>query len=150
MHWMRKGKMVEVVEFKKDIPRLKTETVYIIQCETGQIKIGKSKNPVKRLNELQTGSPHLLELIYIFKDFPVGTEEVFHNFYSDQLIRNEWFTEDVLEDIWDALFYDDFLKVVYEFDYTKPSYKNSLFSKAEYFFRNSLLSKKHEDTQNGI
>ena len=40
--------------------------LYIIQSDkTGSLKIGRSKDPVSRLKQLQTGSPHSLKLILI-------------------------------------------------------------------------------------
>lgn len=41
-----------------------TEYVYIIQSELGLYKIGRSKNPAKRLKQLQTASPIKLFLIH--------------------------------------------------------------------------------------
>ena len=43
--------------------------LYIIQSDkTGAIKIGRSKNPSKRLKQLQTGCPDKLKLLVIFEN----------------------------------------------------------------------------------
>ena len=43
--------------------------LYIIQSDkTGDIKIGRSKNPKQRLKQLQTGSPHKLKLLLIVEN----------------------------------------------------------------------------------
>lgn len=42
--------------------------LYVIQSDvTGALKIGVSKNPNKRLKQLQTGSPYKLKLVGVFK-----------------------------------------------------------------------------------
>ena len=44
------------------------DNLYIIQSDvTGMIKIGRSKDPQKRLKQLQTGNPNKLKLIAEFK-----------------------------------------------------------------------------------
>ena len=48
---------------------MKKDDLYIIQSDfTGMIKIGRSKDPNKRLKQLQTGNPNKLKLIASFKD----------------------------------------------------------------------------------
>jgi len=47
---------------------MKSDDLYIIQSDvTGMIKVGRSKNPDKRLKQLQTGNPNKLRLIAFFK-----------------------------------------------------------------------------------
>jgi|SRR6056300_268762 predicted GIY-YIG superfamily endonuclease len=42
-----------------------SQYLYIIQSDkTGSLKIGRSKNPERRLKQLQTGSPYKLKLIF--------------------------------------------------------------------------------------
>ena len=46
-----------------------SQYLYIIQSDkTGSLKIGRSKNPEKRLKQLQTGSPFSLRLIFAAKN----------------------------------------------------------------------------------
>ena len=47
---------------------MKNDHLYFIQSDiTGMIKIGRSKDPVKRLKQLQTGNANKLKLIASFK-----------------------------------------------------------------------------------
>ena len=47
---------------------MKKDDLYFIQSDfTGMIKIGRSKDPQKRLKQLQTGNPNRLKLIASFK-----------------------------------------------------------------------------------
>ena len=48
--------------------KMNNDDLYIIQSDkTGMIKIGRSKNPQKRLKQLQTGNPNKLKLSASFK-----------------------------------------------------------------------------------
>jgi len=47
---------------------MKEDHLYLIQSDkTGMIKIGRSKNPQRRLKTLQTGNPNQLRLIYVYE-----------------------------------------------------------------------------------
>lgn len=67
--------------------------VYLIRSkETNRYKIGKSKNPEKRLKQLQTGSSEQLELIEKFQSkYPFLIESTMHNRYSYVKMIGEWF-----------------------------------------------------------
>ena len=53
---------------------MKNDYLYFIQSDfTGMIKIGRSKDPQKRLKQLQTGNPNRLKLIASFEN--KGNEE---------------------------------------------------------------------------
>lgn len=67
--------------------------VYFIQNEFGDVKIGFSKEPVKRLSELQSGTPGDLELIRVI-DGERPTEKWLHDRFSDLHINREWFRFD--------------------------------------------------------
>ena len=71
-----------------------TTYVYIIKADTF-VKIGYSKNPEKRLKEMQTGSPHDLKLIakfpYETKESAAAKEKEFHLLFSAWHHRGEWF-----------------------------------------------------------
>lgn len=57
-----------------------------------QVKIGRSKNPRKRNNDLQTGNPSPLELMgWIVVDNDVRGERRLHQQYQGQRGLNEWF-----------------------------------------------------------
>lgn len=77
------------------IPKIKN--TYLIKNEiTGQIKIGNSKNPLKRLGQLQTGNESKLNLIACC----IGGEEYereLHKKYIKNRSRGEWFTFNDLE-----------------------------------------------------
>jgi hypothetical protein len=77
-----------------DIMRMMFEKIdtyiYFIQMETGPIKIGRARNPYKRLEALQVGLPYTLELLYFF---PGGakSERAIQQSFHDEHIRGEWF-----------------------------------------------------------
>jgi len=75
--------------------------VYFIQCEvTGRIKIGRAKNPRRRLSEVQTGSPTKLRLV---GTIPGGRSEELelHAKFTGARLHGEWFipTSDLLDHI---------------------------------------------------
>lgn len=94
-----------VVKDEEDWEFISPETfnsyVYLIRnTNTGSIKIGLSKNPTKRLKQLQTGNESQLDLIGVCK--PAGDvfelENLLHNLYSKYNIRgSEWFSINDLE-----------------------------------------------------
>lgn len=67
--------------------------VYLVrQMSTTYYKIGKSKNPYKRLESLQTGTP--LEIQVIERYFSMDCtklESLLHGYYSAYWVRGEWF-----------------------------------------------------------
>tara|TARA_B100002019_G_scaffold291356_1_gene311314 strand:+ start:10978 stop:11289 length:312 start_codon:yes stop_codon:yes gene_type:complete len=70
-----------------------SQHLYIIQSDkTGSLKIGRSKDPEKRLKQLQTGSPYSLRLILIIENSG-HMEKQLHNHlkrYKERR-RGEWF-----------------------------------------------------------
>ena len=60
-----------------------TKSVYLIMAtESGRYKIGVSKNPTKRIKQLQTGSNEELRLVESFETkFPHKIEKALHNKY---------------------------------------------------------------------
>ena len=68
--------------------------IYIIQSkETGQFKIGKTKNIKRRLKQLQTGSSGELVIIDEFKtNYPNKLEKYLHNIFKHENTIGEWFT----------------------------------------------------------
>jgi hypothetical protein len=71
--------------------------IYLIQStDSGLYKIGISKNPNKRIFELQTGNGERLKLIHIFEtEFPFKLETALHNRYSHISKYGEWFDFDL-------------------------------------------------------
>jgi hypothetical protein len=76
--------------------------VYLIfSTESGYYKIGISKNPSKRVKQLQTGNGELLVLKESFKTkYYLEVEKSLHGIYGDLRKHGEWFDlglVDVLE-----------------------------------------------------
>ena len=67
--------------------------VYLIQSlEEGYYKIGVSKNPNKRLKQLQTGNSSQLKLIESYpSEYAHKIEKTIHNFLSYAKKEGEWF-----------------------------------------------------------
>jgi hypothetical protein len=90
----------------------KDDCLYFIQSRaTGYIKIGRSKDPHKRLKALQTGSPNELRLVAYFQGLG-WRERVLHERLARWRVQGEWFDpacvgsipEDIYEQIpWGAL-----------------------------------------------
>ena len=71
--------------------------IYLLQSEVnGLYKIGISKDPNKRVKELQTGSG---EIIYLLHEYPSKyarkIEGAFHSSYSHVQKKGEWFDLDI-------------------------------------------------------
>lgn len=75
--------------------------VYLIQnLETSRYKIGVSKNPNKRLAQLQTGSGEELKLIHMFEtDNARKIESALHNIYRQHKTMGEWFDLSISEEV---------------------------------------------------
>lgn len=56
-------------------------------------KIGKSKNPDRRIKELNSGSSEKIELIYKYRsvEYYHTIESALHNFFSNKRLNSEWF-----------------------------------------------------------
>lgn len=77
--------------------------VYIISNGQGQVKIGRSADPKKRLGQLQTASPHHLEMLWSH-DYgscfaAEAIETSLHRKAAGYAIRGEWFDDLVLEEL---------------------------------------------------
>ena len=57
------------------------------------LKVGYSKNPQKRLQKLQTGSPLLLKILKVIPG-SYESEAFFHQLLSPSKVHGEWFTLD--------------------------------------------------------
>tara|TARA_B100000214_G_C23743328_1_gene524271 strand:- start:121 stop:417 length:297 start_codon:yes stop_codon:yes gene_type:complete len=70
--------------------------LYIVQSDvSGAIKIGRSKDPRKRLKQLQTGSPYKLKLLAIVPE-KGNIEKSLHSSFSSykKSCKGEWFDFD--------------------------------------------------------
>lgn len=65
--------------------------VYMIgSTGTGMVKLGYSKDPGKRLKELQTGNPYTIEVLATVPG-SIELEQVLHVWFADLAYRGEWF-----------------------------------------------------------
>jgi hypothetical protein len=77
-----------------------TKWIYLLKTESdlGDIfyKIGiTQKDPLERVKELQTGNPHEIELIQMFKSkYAFKVESSLHRRYNLTHKRGEWFSMD--------------------------------------------------------
>ena len=75
------------------------DDLYIIQSSyTGMIKIGRSKDPEKRLKQLQTGNPNKLKLIASFEN-QGWQEKSLHEILESHRLEGEWFSYDCVGNI---------------------------------------------------
>lgn len=73
--------------------------VYFIRAGlSGPVKIGYSKNPFRRLIELQSGNADKLRLLAIHPG-GAGLEKSLHRYFADCRALNEWFdpTDEMLD-----------------------------------------------------
>jgi len=75
--------------------------VYLIRAqENGMYKIGISKDPKKRIKQLQTGSNEDLVLIESYPtEYPTKIEIALHNKFSTSKKRGEWFSLGIAEEV---------------------------------------------------
>lgn len=67
--------------------------IYFIQNKiTNNIKIGKSNNPLKRLNSLRTACTEELVILKVIEG-GIEEEKKLHKMFSDYRIRGEWFRD---------------------------------------------------------
>lgn len=75
--------------------------VYLIQSlEEGYYKIGISKNPKKRLKQLQTGNSSELKLIYSYpSEYANKIEKSLHGLLSHCKKEGEWFELSLIDEL---------------------------------------------------
>jgi hypothetical protein len=75
--------------------------VYLIKSlEDGYYKVGVSKNPNKRLSQLQTGNSSELKLINRYKSDEYNLiESTIHRLYSHLKKEGEWFDFSIEEEV---------------------------------------------------
>lgn len=84
--------------------------VYFIENQAGHVKIGWSKDPVKRLKTLQTGSSDPLTLVYVAGFIDVADarccERELHHWLAARRVYGEWFMAEGLD-------YEQLVKTIY-------------------------------------
>ena len=75
--------------------------IYLIKSlNEGIYKIGVSKNPNKRLKEVQTGNPAPVEIIQLYEsEIAYKIETALHNRYSHYNTHGEWFELSIMEEV---------------------------------------------------
>jgi hypothetical protein len=67
------------------------QDVYIAEHSDGFLKVGVSRDPWTRVEELDVG-PHPLELRYVYPtDHAYRVEQTIHHYWSEHNVRGEWF-----------------------------------------------------------
>ena len=80
------------------------DSLYFIQSAlTGMIKIGRSRDPQKRLKQLQTGNPNKLKLIASFESMG-WREKSLHEQLSKWSLEGEWFDYECVGSIPDDIY----------------------------------------------
>ena len=80
------------------------DSLYFIQSAlTGMIKIGRSRDPQKRLKQLQTGNPNKLKLIAYFERMG-WREKALHEQLSKWSLEGEWFDYECVGSIPDDIY----------------------------------------------
>lgn len=76
------------------------KSVYLIKClESGFYKIGTSKNPNKRIEQLQTGNYSPLLLIFSYEsNLSTKIEKILHRKYSYLKKEGEWFDLELINE----------------------------------------------------
>jgi hypothetical protein len=85
---------MELLE-EMDISELDADMhLYVIrETESGRVKIGISRDPERRLRELQVGNSQKLEILATRKAYNgFADETLLHKTFSADQIRGEWFS----------------------------------------------------------
>ena len=73
--------------------------IYLIRGNDGRYKIGISKNPSKRIKELQTGNSDKMTIIDTYESiYAPQIESALHRYYSHSRKEGEWFDLSVVEE----------------------------------------------------
>ena len=77
------------------LPEADPSVVYMVYC-AGKVKIGITRDILRRLSQLRHGSPNPMSLIWLIHG-DKRTEQALHKRFSEVRQRGEWF--DVSEDM---------------------------------------------------
>ena len=86
--------------------------VYFIK-KGNEVKIGRSVDIERRIEELQVANSVDLHLLYKIEDVEESFELHIHSVCSRYHVRGEWFTEDVLDHLLKHPFYKENMKKYY-------------------------------------
>ncbi len=76
------------------------KSIYLLQSDNGHYKIGVSKNPMKRLKQLQTGNSDKIRLISFYEtENAFLLERSLKNRYNIYRVNGEWFNLPLEEEI---------------------------------------------------
>lgn len=76
-------------------PQNRRRAVYFIGAPLlGMVKIGVAKNPYKRIDELQTGSPEILHMVGMYPLEGRECEKEFHERFAEYRAHGEWFRDE--------------------------------------------------------
>jgi len=79
-------------EFSQSRTNEKPGFIYLIKCEVGLYKIGRTKDIVSRIKMLEREIPIKMELIHNFhSNNYILAEKIMHQRYSEFRVRYEWF-----------------------------------------------------------
>ena len=86
------GQTMQEQESQEKISECYAGKVYILKSDK-YYKIGVTTGPIsKRIRELQTGSPHQIELVHVIETSdPYGLESQLHRQFADKRRQGEWF-----------------------------------------------------------
>ena len=83
-----------------DFPTPHQLYVYVAQNEmTGNVKIGISRDPVRRVKQLQVGCDGVLSIVFTQPANSFAEETRLHHQYASENVQGEWFSGGVLENI---------------------------------------------------
>jgi len=98
---VKKGTIAAAYEILKnfDVEHINKRYVYAAIDAQGNVKIGISNNPSRRVKELSLGNANNLKLIFYREAIGAGySDEVkLHNECEKFKIKSEWFTKDAIE-----------------------------------------------------
>ncbi len=81
---------IEYAYWERDMELVSEDALYFIHSGGGHIKIGRSKDPFKRITELSTGSPLKTKLLLVIPNRGC-MEKRLHKWFEDQRCNGEWF-----------------------------------------------------------
>lgn len=89
---------------KEKLLEKKGDSLYFIQANgTGKIKIGRSKNPYRRLKTLQTGNASELKMIACIEGLGWRERDI-HQTLKKWRVKGEWFDYDCVGSIPDEIY----------------------------------------------
>jgi hypothetical protein len=67
---------------------------FIRQHDTGFLKIGKANDPLRRMHNIQVGSPQYLQMLGYVRRYGEFEEKYIHDVFLEHRFRGEWFREE--------------------------------------------------------